>query len=297
MTTHLTERAVIQVAGVEARDFLQSLLTADINALEQGRCTWAGLLTPQGKILFDMFVWAVRAEEETQDYLLDVVADMADALLARLRMYKLRRAVELRARPDLAVLVDAAEEEGPFAAFGLDPRFARMGTRAIAPAEAAARFGADAETYHQRRIALGLPDSTRDIGSSKLFPHEANFDQLGAVSFSKGCYVGQEVVSRMQHRGTVRNRLIPVVASAPVAVEAPVMAGGKSIGAITGSVSADDNRAIALLRFDRLAQAVEAGAPVTAGGAVITPVQPPWAQFAVAGALKMEELAEADPED
>ena len=287
MTTHLAERAVIEVAGPEARDYLHSLLTADIANLEKGKCTWAGLLTPQGKILYDMFVWAARSDEGSEGFLLDVAAATADALLARLRMYKLRRQVELQARPDRVVLADATEEDGPYFAFGADPRYAKMGTRAIASAEAASKYGSDATAYHQRRIALGLPDSEKDIGSGKLFPHEANFDQLGAVSFTKGCYVGQEVVSRMQHRGTARNRLVPVATSAPVRAEMPVMAGGKRIGEITGSVTGA--RAIALIRLDRLAQAAEAGETPTAGEVRVLPVQPPWATFHVPGASEAEE--------
>ncbi len=292
MTTHLKERAVIEVAGSEAREFLHSLLTADINGLEKGQCTWAGLLTPQGKILFDMFVFAVQTTDGEEGFLLDVAEEPAEALLARMKMYKLRRKVDIALRKDFAVLVDASEDAGPYLALSADPRYAGMGTRAITMREIAEMMRRDDWLYHQRRIALGLPDSTRDIGSGKLFPHEANFDQLGAVSFSKGCYVGQEVVSRMHHRGTARNRLVPVVASGPVQQETPVMAGGKHIGAISGSVNESGERAIALLRLDRLAQAVEAEERITAGQAVIFPVQPVWADYEVPGALKMEELAD-----
>ena len=297
MTTHLTERAIIEVSGPEARDWLHSLLTADIKALERGQCTWAGLLTPQGKILYDMFVWAARSDEGSEGFLLDVAASTAEALAARMKMYKLRRQVEVQARPDMAVLVDAKEEDGPYFAVGPDPRWQQMGRRAITLAELAAQHRPDSWLYHQRRIALGLPDSEKDIGSGKLFPHEANFDQLGAVSFSKGCYVGQEVVSRMHHRGTARNRLLPVAASAPVRPEMPVMAGGKRIGEITGSVNDSGARAMALIRLDRLAQAVESGAPVEAGGGRLLPIQPPWADYEVPGAVKMDELADTGLED
>ncbi len=297
MTIHLAERAVIEVAGPEARDYLHSLLTADIANLEQGVCTWAGLLTPQGKILYDMFVWAARSDEGAEGFLLDVAAATADALLARMKMYKLRRQVELQARPDMAVLADATEEDGPYFAYGPDPRYAEMGTRAVTLVELAGQFRADAWLYHQRRIALGLPDSEKDIGSGKLFPHEANFDQLGAVSFTKGCYVGQEVVSRMQHRGTARNRLIPVATTEPVQPETPVLAGGKRIGEITGSVNDSGTRAIALIRLDRLAQAAEAGETPRAGEAQVLPIQPPWAEYDVPGALKMEDLATPDLSD
>ena len=294
MTIHLAERAVIEVAGPQAREYLHALLTADIANLERGKCTWAGLLTPQGKILFDMFVWAARSDEGVEGFLLDVAAATAEALLARMKMYTLRRQVELQARPDMAVLADATEEEGPYFAFGPDPRYADMGTRAITLMEQAGQFRADSWLYHQRRIALGLPDSEKDIGSGKLFPHEANFDQLGAVSFTKGCYVGQEVVSRMQHRGTARNRLIPVATTQPVQPEMPVMAGAKRIGGITGSVSDSGTRAIALLRLDRLEQAAEAEEALTAGEAQVLPIQPPWANYKVPGALAMDELAMTD---
>ena len=289
MTIHLAKRAVIEVAGPEARVFLHSLLSADIANLEHGKSTWAGLLTPQGKILFDMFAWAARPEDGVEGFLLDVAAGTAAALLARLGMYKLRREVEIQARPDLAVLADATEEDGPHVAFGPDPRYAEMGTRAISPADVAGRFGNGATAYDERRIALGLPDSEKDIGSGELFPHEANFDQLGAVSFTKGCYVGQEVVSRMQHRGTARNRLIPVATTAPVRPQTPVMADEKRIGEITGSINESGTRAIALMRLDRLAQAAQAEEIPVAGEARILPVQPPWAQFEVPGAVREEQ--------
>ncbi len=297
MTIHLKERAVIEVAGEEAREWLHSLLTADINNLAAGNCTWAGLLTPQGKILFDMFVWAMRTEDGEETFLLDVAAEGAQALAARMKMYKLRRKVEVNERPDLAVLADATEAAGPFIAFGPDPRFADMGGRAITMTEIAVQMRDDAWLYHQRRIALGLPDSEADIGSGKLFPHEANFDQLGAVSFNKGCYVGQEVVSRMHHRGTARSRLIPVVTGAAARPEMPVVAGGKNIGMLTRSVNDSGSRAIALLRLDRLQQALEAGAEPQVGGGMLKPVQPPWADYEVPGALKMEELADTDLSD
>jgi folate-binding protein YgfZ len=292
----MAERAVVEVAGPEAREFLHSLLSADIQGLEKGQGTWAGLLTPQGKILFDMFVWAARSDEGSEGFLLDVSAKSAESFVARLNMYKLRRAVEAQARPDMAVLADATEEEGPCFAFGPDPRWAEMGTRAITLLPTAQQFRSDSWLYHQRRIALGLPDSDADIGSGKLFPHEANFDQLGAVSFSKGCYVGQEVVSRMHHRGTARSRLIPVATTMPVAPGTSITAGGKRIGEIT-SVAESGTRAMALVRLDRAAEAEEAGTPPEAQGGRVLLIQPPWADFEVPGGVKLEELADTDLSD
>ncbi len=294
MAIHLSERAIIEVAGEEAREWLHSLLTADMAALREGACTWAGLLMPQGKILYDMFVWAARAQDGEEGFLLDVAADMTDMLTARLKMYKLRRKVEVRPRPDMAVVADAPQDGLPFFTHGTDPRWAEMGTRGITFREVAGQLRADSWLYHQRRISLGLPDSRRDIGSAKLFPHEANFDQLGAVSFSKGCYVGQEVVSRMHHRGTARNRLVPVLTAMPVKPEMPITVNGRRIGEITGSVNDAGNRAIALLRLDKVAQAVEEGAPLQAGHGQVIPIQPPWADFEVPGAKTLDELAERE---
>ena len=169
MTTHLTERAIIEVSGPEARDWLHSLLTADIKALERSQCTWAGLLTPQGKILYDMFVWAARSDEGSEGFLLDVAAGTAEALAARMKMYKLRRQVEVQPRPDMAVLADATEEDGPYVAVGPDPRWPEMGSRAITLAEMAARHRPDSWLYHQRRIALGLPDRRRTSAPASCF--------------------------------------------------------------------------------------------------------------------------------
>ena len=270
----LPARAVLEISGAEARDYLQSLVTNDAGRLKAGQAMWAGLLTPQGKILFDFFILDAAGER----FLLDVAADMRDALAQRLAMYKLRRAVEIAPRDDLAVAAGAPE--GALAVFD-DPRLAAMGRRAIIPAERAEGLLGGAAAYETRRISLGLPDSDADIGSGKLFPHEANFDQLNGVSFTKGCYVGQEVVSRMQHRGTARNRLLPVSAEAPLTPRMKITGADKPIGEVT---SASGGRAIALIRLDRAAAAIDAGAPLLAGDIPVRLVRPEWARFDVPGA-------------
>jgi len=145
----------------------------------------------------------------------------------------------------------------------------------------AAELADDAGDHHARRIALGLPDSDADIGSGKLFPHEANFDQLGGVSFTKGCYVGQEVVSRMQHRSTTRNRLLPVRGRGALVGGAEITGAGKRIGEVFSTAG---ERGIALVRLDRAAAAIDAGEPLMAGDVAIDLVRPPWARFDVPGA-------------
>ncbi|HHN67744.1 MAG TPA: folate-binding protein [Thermopetrobacter sp.] len=267
---HLKERAVLAVAGAEAADFLQSLVTNDIAALPDDAACWAALLTPQGKILFDFFIHRAAPDR----FLLDVSAAQRDQLAQRMGMYVLRRDVAITPRDDLAVA--AGDVEGAQAVFA-DPRRPDFGRRAIIDAEQAAALPDDAADYHRRRIALGLPDTDADIRSGDIFPHEANMDQLGGVSFTKGCYVGQEVVSRMRHKTTVRKRLVPVSADAPLTSGVDVTAGGRRIGDVR---SVAGRRAIALIRLDRAA----AGDTLLAGEVPVTLVRPDWATFAVPGA-------------
>jgi len=260
----LPGRAVLSVQGPEVGHFLQNLLTADVEHLVPGSATYAALLSPQGKILFDMLV--VRAED---GYLIDCAKGMAAGLVQRLTMYKLRAKVEIARREDLAVNVSPLEAAGFFA----DPRTPEIGWRGIGPAGVP-----EAEGYDAARIALGLADSEADIGSGEVFPHEANLDQLGGVNFRKGCYVGQEVVSRMEHRGTARSRILPVTLDG----EAPpkgteIRAGEKQMGTL---LSSSGNVALALLRLDRLA---EAGEPLRAGGVTVTVRKPQWARYDVPG--------------
>ena len=260
----LPARAVIAVQGPDAGHFLQNLLTADVEHLKPGSATYAALLSPQGKILFDMLV--VRAED---GFLIDCAQSMAAGMVQRLSMYKLRAKVEIALRPDLSVSVSPVAAAGFFA----DPRTLEIGWRGIGPA-----VGPEAQGYDAARIALGLADSAADIGSGEVFPHEANLDQLGGVNFRKGCYVGQEVVSRMEHRGTARSRILPVTLDG----EAPpkgteIRAGEKQVGTL---LSSSGNVALALLRLDRLA---EAGEPLRAGGVSVTVRKPPWARYDVPG--------------
>jgi len=234
----LPGRAVVSVRGPEAGHFLHNLLTADIDQLGEGQAAYAALLTPQGKILFDMFV--LKAGD---GYLIDCSASQRADLLKRLSMYKLRAKVEIAGRDDLAVNASPGEIAGGYR----DPRDPAIGWRAIgAPA-------GEAQGYDAARIAAGLADSTADLGSNEIFPHEANLDQLGGVSFRKGCYVGQEVVSRMEHRGTARNRILPVTvtgAMPPKGTE--IRAGEKLVGTL---LSSSGSHALALIRLDRLAEA------------------------------------------
>ncbi len=237
------DRAVISIRGEGALAFLHNLLTCDVAELAPGHAAYGALLSPQGKILHDVFVFNTG-----EVVLLDCALEQRAALSQKLMLYKLRAKLEIVARDDLDVAVG---NEG-----FVDPRNAALGHRFFA---AAGSFKTG-EGYDAARIALGLADSVQDIGSNVLFPHEANFDRIGGVSFSKGCYVGQEVVSRMQHRGTARSRILPVVCSSDAPAKgSEIRSGAILIGEI---LSSSGSQALALIRTDRLA---EASAPLLSG--------------------------------
>lgn len=271
----LPERAVFEITGPEARSFLQGLVTADVESLEPGNAAHAGLLTPQGKIMFDFFVFATNT-----GFLIDCATSQKPELMKRLTFYKLRADVEIVARDDLAVAAAWGAQPQPIddVTIFADPRLQEMGARLLATPEVLQGVeNTDAHAYHLHRISHGIADTDADIGSSEMFPHEANFDQQASVSFKKGCYVGQEVVSRMQHRGTARSRIVPVV----FAGDAPepkteIRAGGKKIGQVLSVVG---NRGLALVRLDRAQQAVTAGDTLTANEMPVSLEKPAWAKF------------------
>ena len=278
----LIDRGVVRVSGAEAAKLLQGLITADLDLLEKQPAIFAGLLTPQGKILFDFFV--VRTEG---GFLLDTRREKAADLTRRLTFYKLRADVAITDASDESSVAALWGEGGPKleapAIVYPDPRIAGLGWRAIASAamqwETAAGAALAAEDdYHAHRIGLGVPEGGRDYVLGDAFPHEALFDQLGGVSFEKGCYVGQEVVSRMEHRSTARKRVVPVDGPEPLQSGAEVKAGDAVIGSV-GSVAG--HRGLALLRLDRAGEALGKGQPITAGGVPVAVNLPSWVRFGI----------------
>jgi folate-binding protein YgfZ len=295
----LPDRGVVKVVGDGARNFLHGLVTADIQSLKVGEARYCALLTPQGKIIADFIV----AEAPTQDgggFFFDTPRALTAALIERLNLYKLRAKVIVEDLSDvLGVLAawDSSPLPGPPAEIGLsypDPRTPALGLRVMLPPHlavtAASSLGAvlaGAGEYEAHRIALGVPQGGLDFRYGDAFPHEADMDQLGGVDFEKGCYVGQEVVSRMEHRGTARTRAVPVRydGAAPQA-GAAIVAGDRQLGHMG---SAADGIGIALLRLDRVADALSHGEPLTAGGVPIHLVKPDWARFAFPGESKAAE--------
>jgi tRNA-modifying protein YgfZ len=199
MKTILSDRAVIRLSGQEVRDFLQGLVTNDVTGALP---VWAGLLTPQGKVLFDFIIWA-----DGDDILIDCEAEQVDALVKRLSIYRLRRAIVIARDPALAVHWSATAPEAEAERLGItiahDPRLPALGWRWIAVAA-----GEDASLdWHVHRLSLGVAEGATNLGQDKTLWLEANAAELNGVSFTKGCYVGQENTARMNYRSKVNRRL------------------------------------------------------------------------------------------
>jgi tRNA-modifying protein YgfZ len=262
----LPHRGLIRVAGAEARGFLDGLVTNAMAGVAPGGAVHAALLTPQGKAIADFFITEAEAEDGGGFYLDVPLVNVAD-LAKRLTFYKLRAKVEIAdmsAELGVVAFWGRPPDETGLALAYADPRLPEMGWRVIAHRSQAGALilAEDAEPvspddWHALRIAQALPECGFDYLPGEVFPHELNMDQLGGVDFTKGCYVGQEVVSRMQHRGTARTRAVPLVYQGGMTVleGAPVLAGDRQIGK---AGSGANGRGIAVLRLDRAAEAVEA---------------------------------------
>lgn len=269
---HLEDRAILAVGGAESRPFLQGLITNDIDRLGPGRGLYAALLSPQGKIAYDFFL-----VEGDGAILVDCAANTADALLKKLKLYRLRSPVTLEKREQLHVYVDLkghpdnrptsyAERAITFA----DPRHDGLGQRSIGAVAEMPKGLADASTYHAARLALGVPEGC-DFGFEKIFALDAGLEELHGVAFDKGCYVGQELTSRMKHRATARKRILAVTtadALPPAGTE--ISDGAQALGEIVATYGA---AGFALVRLDRLEPAQGA---LTAGGIAVALTRPAW---------------------
>ncbi len=255
------DRALISVSGPEARSFLQNLLTQDLDKLDRADVVYAALLSPQGKVSADLFVWRRK-----DGLVLDADPSRAGDLLRKLSIYKLRANVALA---DVSDALDVVVSADAFEGATPDPRLSALGFRALVE-----RSDTPAAPTDERRIVLGVPDLARDAQPEEVFAGEALLDELNGVAFDKGCFVGQENVSRMKRRATTRKKFCPVVFEGEaIAYGAPVLAGEAEIGGIRTGVA---GRAIALVRLDRALDAAAAGKPLTAAGREMRLDPPPW---------------------
>lgn len=281
-SAHLADRGVVRVSGEDAKTFLDGLVTCDIDKVTPQAARLGALLTPQGKILFDFMIFEAPPEMGG-GYYLDVLTVHSADLIKRLGFYKLRAKVKIEdLSGQLAVLAgwDAPKPSEDSGLVADDTRLSSLGWRAILAQSDVPEFAtAASETYHAHRIALGVPEGGRDFLFGDAFPHEALMDQLDGVDFDKGCYVGQEVVSRMEHRGTARTRIVPATYEGGFAADVgvDVMAGDKLIGK---SGTGANGRGLVMIRLDRAADALASGQIIRSGGIPITIEKPAFATFA-----------------
>jgi folate-binding protein YgfZ len=269
-SAHLPDRSLILIAGAEAQSFLQGIITTDVDALVPGESRPGALLTPQGKILFDFNLW-----RDGDSFQLECDAGHRDGLIRRLTMYKLRAAVTLGPGQTGVTVIWGDAAKG--AAGVIDGAFDKTGILvkrqpgSLAPSDGM-------EVYDALRIEAGLALSGRDFALQDAFPHDVLLDLDGGLSFRKGCYVGQEVVSRMQHRGTARRRVAQVTGQTELPGSGTeLMAGGKPVGTL-GTVAG--SRGLAIVRIDRVGAAIAGSVPILAGETPVTLALPQWSGLA-----------------
>ncbi|WP_027486038.1 CAF17-like 4Fe-4S cluster assembly/insertion protein YgfZ [Allorhizobium undicola] len=261
----LRDRALIRLSGRDAAHFLNNLVTADLAGLVPGEARPAALLTPQGKILFDFLVW-----RNGEDFLIEVTAGEVEALVRRLTLYKLRADVTITPEQSDGITVVWNEKAAEGAV--QDARFAAAGMTLYRLA--GAHGDEDTSPYTALRIAHGIAEAGRDYPLQDAFPHDALLDLNGGVSFRKGCYVGQEVVSRMHHRKTARRRVVVVTGETDLPETGTVLtAKNRPLGAL-GSVAG--KQGLAILRIDRAGEAMASGQAVLAGDVAVTLALPDW---------------------
>ncbi|MBC06409.1 folate-binding protein [Thalassospira sp.] len=291
----LPDRAVIRVSGPDRVSFLQGLVSNNIETISPEKSGYGALLTPQGKFLFDFFVYHQDEDSLLIECERGENGERAAELFKKLRMYKLRAKAELSDISDsynvMAVFGKDALSSLSLAATpgstahmadgikAVDPRLAEMGARVLLPKNALAEMGAigaqesDVETYHQMRVSLGIPNGSEEMEVEKSILLESGFEELGGVDFKKGCYMGQELTARTKYRGLVRKRLLPVKIDGPApSVGTPIMNGDKEAGIIR-SVHGDFG--LALIRLER----IEGDAELLAGDAKVTVSVPDWVQL------------------
>jgi folate-binding protein YgfZ len=291
----LPERGVIALGGAEAVPFLQGLISNDLAKISEDRAGYGALLTPQGKFLFDFVIL-----RQGDLLLLEVERERLAALVQRLTLYRLRSKVALDDASG-RFAVAAVIGEGVAARFALpeqpgacrpledgiacvDPRLAGLGVRLLLPPErlepalqALGLARLEPEAYERARLALGVPDGSRDLVVEKSTLLESGFEELGGVDFAKGCFVGQELTARMKYRGLVRKRLLPVILKGPRPEPGAIIRlGEREAGEMRSSI---DGQGLALLRLDRLAEAAAAGTALVAGATEVVPVKPDWVNF------------------
>lgn len=284
-TAQLGDRAAILIDGADAGHFLQNILTVDLDGLRAGEARPGALLSPQGKILFDFLV----SRRGGHGFLLDCRAEQAGDFVRRLMLYRLRARAEISVSDQILVFArwdDDSASSQTDSGWLADRRFPEEAGVLRRYGEAVAT-DASPEDFARLRIAHGVAESGADFAAGDAFPHDVLMDENGGVGFRKGCYIGQEVVSRMQHRGTARRRVMIATAEADLPeAGAAVLAGERPIGALGGVAG---RKGLAIVRVDRVKDALDAGQPITAGGVALSLSIPAWARYTLPQAAGADE--------
>ncbi|WP_048647756.1 YgfZ/GcvT domain-containing protein [Nitratireductor soli] len=273
-TCLLDQRALIDVSGPDAEHFLQTIITTDLDQLKPGEARAGALLAPQGKILFDFIV--SRAGPEA--FNLECRAATAADLLRRLMLYRLRAKLDISLKEQQLVAVSWGDDSASSSddSNHVDRRFPDA-ARVVRHYGEAMDANADIAAWDALRIAHAVAESGADFQLGDAFPHDVLYDQNGGLGLKKGCYIGQEVVSRMQHRGTARRRLLIAAGEGVLpAAGSELTASGRALGTL-GTV--DGPNGLAIARIDRVKDAVDAGTPILAGDVPVTLAIPAWARF------------------
>ncbi|BCG95933.1 CAF17-like 4Fe-4S cluster assembly/insertion protein YgfZ [Mesorhizobium sp. 131-2-1] len=269
----LKDRALISVSGPDAEHFLQNILTTDLDALATGEAKPGALLAPQGKILFDFLI----SREGDNGFRLECRADIADDFLRRLTLYRLRAKAEIAKQDQVLVTVAWGDDSTASDSDSMTLADTRFRDLAVKRSYGAAADGGDVAAWQALRIANGIAESGTDYPLGDAFPHDVLLDETGGVGFRKGCYVGQEVVSRMQHRGTARRRVLIASAQAPLpGPGTELTVAGRPVGTLGSTAGATG---LAIARIDRVKAALDAGHPIMAGDVTVSLAIPPFAKF------------------
>lgn len=277
LTGNLNDRTQILVRGEDGTSFLQSIFTADLTTLENGILRASALLSPQGKIQYDFLISRIAG-----GFRIDIAQELAETFAKRLTLYRLRSKAEIIVLNESIIRIGWESDSSLNADYQItrDERFPEQANIRrfygqgldVAPATDVER-----QVWAEFRIRYGIAEGGADFIMNDVFPHDINFDQFSGVSFKKGCFVGQEVVSRMQHRGTARRRILQVTAEAPLPIsETSITAGGKEVGTLR---SVHGTNGLALVRLDRVKDAIDKDVPLLAGETVVTLTIPAYAKF------------------
>lgn len=277
--TLLSDRSVLSVSGEDATTFLNSLTTCAVERISPGSAGYGALLTPQGKIAVDFILYRISEDH----YILDVDETVFPNFEKRLSMYRLRSKVVLKDLSEQYRVFAGWDEEPlcPALASTVDPRLRELGWRAVSEKKTYSDL-VPATEFHKHRIQLGIPEGGKEFLFLETYPHEALMDQFNSLDFKKGCYIGQEVVSRIHHRGQIRSRILPVRFDERMTFYpgSDVKAGEKVIGKTTGG---REGYGFAVIRLELAGQALKDGLELKVGEYPLTLAKYPWMRFSLPG--------------